>query len=57
MGTNITLETVLVHFMVFECLRPVEVAVTVAAAEPLDITVRQQVSFKLVGPRKLAHAA
>lgn len=38
-------------------LRPVEVAIAVVATEPFDIAVRQQVSFELVGPWKLTHAA
>lgn len=56
-ATDITLKAVFVHLMMLESLRPVEVAIAVAATEPLDVTVRQQVSFELVGPRKFTHAA
>jgi len=49
-ATDVALKAVLVHLMMLESLRPVEVAIAVAATEPLDVTVRQQVSFELVGP-------
>lgn len=57
MGTDIAFKAVFVHLMMLESLCPVEVAIAVAATEPLDVTVRQQVSFELVGPRKLTHTA
>lgn len=56
-GANVTLETVLVHFVMFKSLRPMKVAVAVAAAESLDVVVRQQVPLKLVRSGELAHAA
>lgn len=57
MGANVTFEAVLVHLMMLEGLRPMEVAVAVAATKPLDVVVRQQVPFELVRSRELAHAA
>lgn len=57
MGTDIALKTVLVHLVMLESLRPMEVAIAVAATESLDVAMRQQVSFELVRPRKLTHAA
>lgn len=57
MRTNVALETVLVRFVMFESLRPVEVAITMTATKSLDVAVRQQVSFELIRSRKLAHAA
>lgn len=57
MRTNVALETVLIHFMMLEGLSPMEIAVTVAATESFDVAVRQQVSFELIRPRELAHAA
>ena len=56
MSTDVALETVLVELVVLECLGPVEVAVAVVAAEPLDIAVGEQVPLELVRPRELAHA-
>lgn len=55
-GTDITLEAVL-HFVMLEGLCPVKIAVAVTAAEPLYVTMRQQMPLQLVGPRELAHAA
>lgn len=57
MRANIALEAVLVRFVMLEGLRPVKVAVTMAAAESFDVAVRQQVPFELIRPRELAHAA
>lgn len=57
MRTDIALKTVLVHLVMLESLRPVEVAIAVATTKPLDVAMRQQVSFEFVGPRKLTHAA
>lgn len=48
MRANVTLETVLVHFMMLEGLRPMEITVTMAAAESFDIAVRQQMPFELI---------
>lgn len=57
MGADVALKTVLIHLVMLESLRSVEVAIAVTTTETLDITVRQQVPFELVRPRKLAHAA
>lgn len=56
MRANVALETVLVHFMMLEGLRPMEIAVTMAAAESFDVTVRQKVPFELIRPREFTHA-
>jgi len=57
MGANVTFKAVLIHLMMFESLRSVKVAIAVAATEPFDVAVCQQMPFKLVWPRKLTHAA
>jgi len=41
MRADIALKTVLIHFVMLEGLRSMEVAIAVAAAEPLDVAVRQ----------------
>lgn len=57
MRANVALKTVLIHFMMLESLRPMEIAITMAATESFDIAVRQQMPFELIRPRELAHAA
>lgn len=57
MRTDIALKTVFVHLVMLESLCPMKVAIAVTTTEPLDVAVRQQVSFELVRPRKLTHAA
>lgn len=43
--------------MMLEGLRPMEITVTMAAAESFDIAVRQQMPFELIRSWELAHAA
>lgn len=57
MGTDITFKSMLVDLVMFKRLCPVKVAIAVAASKPLNVAVSQQMPFKLIGSRELAHAA
>jgi len=46
---DVTFKAVFVHLVMLESLRPVEIAIAVAATESLDVAVRQQVPFELIG--------
>lgn len=41
MRADIALKTVLIHFVMLECLRSMEVAIAMTTAESLDVAVRQ----------------
>jgi hypothetical protein len=54
---DIAFQAVLVELVVLERLSTMEVSIAVSAAEALDVAVGEQVTFKFIGSRELAHAA